>query len=238
MRESFRIDRLIRGCLLAGGLLMASVVLAGAQAKPNKAGEPSAKPVAAASASYVGSAACKACHAKTCEPWSVLLTAKPLPRTRCRPKSKAVRRVTGPASAHIGSGAQNKPRVPKANDAKGAPTAICGACHFQNDTSKAPKEWQNISGGNFARSMHGRKGLVLSFRATRATPTETTKRSLSRERTCVLAATVECWRVPRQEGSLYTFARGPWPVPDVPRSARDFGPEHVGLEIRRLPGVP
>ncbi|MHB9035812.1 MAG: cytochrome c3 family protein [Armatimonadota bacterium] len=153
-----RVEHIIRRWLLVGGFLLASVVLAGAQAKPDKPVQPAAQPAAAPKASYVGSVACKACHAKVVEPWLSSPHGKSLTQPSLPSELTGCEACHGPASVHIGSGAQNKPRVPKADDAAGT-NAICGACHFEDDSSKAPKEAQNLSSGNFARSMHGRKGL-------------------------------------------------------------------------------
>lgn len=133
-------------------------MLVGAQEKPKNDAEPAAKPAPAPQASYVGSAACKACHGKVVEPWLVSPHGKALMQDSLPAEIKGCETCHGPASLHISTGAQNKPRVPKVDEAA-ATNAICGACHFKSDSSKGAKEWQNLSGSFFARSMHGRKGL-------------------------------------------------------------------------------
>lgn len=116
-------------------------------------------PAAADSApSFVGSAACKACHGKIYDPMSATAHGKLFSEESLPAEINGCESCHGPGSIHSGSGGQTKLSIPKA-DNPAAVNKTCGACHFQNDSSKAPKDWQNLSGSNWVRTMHGRRGL-------------------------------------------------------------------------------
>jgi predicted CXXCH cytochrome family protein len=135
-------------CLTAVGLALA-VTSISAQ---NGSGKPEE-----AAASYVGPAACKACHAKMFEPWSTSAHGKALLDDSLAPELKGCEACHGPASVHIGSVSQSKPSIPSKDDP--AASSVCGKCHLTGESSKAPKEWQKLSPTAFSRSTHGRKGL-------------------------------------------------------------------------------
>lgn len=139
---------------LLSGILFVPLyaILAFAQGNPSSPADTTMK------ASYAGSDACKLCHGKTYDSWATSPHGKALTQGNLPAELTGCEACHGPGSVHIGSGAQNKPSVPKADDPQGV-IATCGACHFSNDVSKVPKEWQNLSSSNFARSTHGRKGL-------------------------------------------------------------------------------
>lgn len=108
--------------------------------------------------SFVGSASCKACHPKihdalSSSPHSKIFTDESLPV-----EIKGCEACHGPGSIHVGNAGKTKLSIPKA-DNPAAVNKTCGICHFKNESSKAPKEWQNLSGSNWARTMHGRKNL-------------------------------------------------------------------------------
>lgn len=118
-----------------------------------------AKPVPPPAPTYVGSAACKSCHPKASESWPTSPHGKALEAPSLPAELRGCEACHGPASLHLSAGADRKPFVPRAEDAKASNT-VCGSCHFQSESSKAPEQWRNITGGLFARSMHGRKGLA------------------------------------------------------------------------------
>ncbi len=163
MRMFNRIERIIGRWLLVGVLMLVSVAILVAQEKLAKPVDPASNTPKDATpapvAKYVGSAACKACHKKLCEPWPESVHGKALTQDSLPAEIKGCEACHGPASIHISSAGKTKPSIPKADEPKTA-NAVCGACHFQSESSKAPKEWQNIAGRAFARSTHGRKNLA------------------------------------------------------------------------------
>ncbi|OFX16003.1 MAG: hypothetical protein A2Z18_04310 [Armatimonadetes bacterium RBG_16_58_9] len=135
--------------------MVGSVMSAWTQGVPNTAANGADT---AASASYVGLPACKACHAKIYDPWLISPHGKALEQGSLPAEFTGCEACHGPGSRHIATGAQEKPRVLKA-DNPNETNAVCGTCHFESDSSKAPAAWQEFSGTFFDRSAHGRKGL-------------------------------------------------------------------------------
>ena len=150
-----RTDRSIWITILTAILLFATVVFLSAQEPPKGEAKPAAP---AAAPTYVGSAACKGCHAKLHDPWATSAHGKALGQDSLPSEVQGCEACHGPASAHVGNPTQTKPSIPKPDDPAKV-MAVCGGCHFKSDSSKAPKEWQNLSSAIYARSRHGRKNV-------------------------------------------------------------------------------
>jgi predicted CXXCH cytochrome family protein len=159
MKNSGRTNRAIGGAVVGVSLFLASVTLVRAQDAPGNAAVAPAKPAPSSMPSYVGSDACKKCHAAAVQAWSTSAHGKSLTKEGLPANLNACEACHGPASAHVESPGLKKFRPISADDPKIA-NAVCGTCHFKDEASKAPAEWQNIQGGYFARSMHGRKDLA------------------------------------------------------------------------------
>ena len=136
--------------LLGGTLGLACAALVWAQDSPE---DPAEKP-----ASYVGSEPCKVCHPQLSDAWSTSAHGAALTTDSLPTGYSGCEACHGPGGRHVGSGAKNKPTVPKADDAAET-NALCGKCHFKGDSTKAPQAWQNLSGKLYVRNMHGRKGV-------------------------------------------------------------------------------
>ncbi|HEY3414359.1 MAG TPA: cytochrome c3 family protein [Armatimonadota bacterium] len=163
MTTSGKTSRAVRSAILGVGLFLASVTPIRAQAAPRGAGAPAVAkpptPPAPAAPAYVGSGACKNCHAAAVDAWSKSAHGKSLTKDGLPAELNACEACHGPAGAHVASPGTRKLRVINADDPKAA-NAVCGTCHFKNEASKAPAEWQNIPGRYFAGSQHGRKNLA------------------------------------------------------------------------------
>ncbi|MHB1457818.1 MAG: cytochrome c3 family protein [Armatimonadota bacterium] len=108
--------------------------------------------------SFVGSVACKACHTKVYDPIAASPHGKLFTEESLSPEIKGCESCHGPGSIHVGSAGKTRLSIPKAEN-PAAVNKTCGACHFKSESSKAPKEWQNLSSSNWVRTMHGRRNL-------------------------------------------------------------------------------
>lgn len=143
----------VKSVLLGAFLLLVTLLV-----RANADGPTPATPPAPKTATYVGPALCKGCHAKVYEAWAPSPHGKAAEEPTLSANLKGCESCHGPASLHVPAGAAHTPPIPKATDQPGV-LATCGACHFTNTASAAPPAWQTLSSQNFLASAHGRKGL-------------------------------------------------------------------------------
>ena len=107
-------------------------------------------------ARFVGSAACKVCHGPLYDAWATSPHAKTLTESTLPASLTGCEACHGASGQHIGK-VSIKPSTPKATNPAGVNT-ICGACHFIDNSSRAPKAWQTIAGDSFLHSRHAQQG--------------------------------------------------------------------------------
>lgn len=131
-----------------------ALVIAGLAMNAGGAQEKADKPAA----TYVGSAACKGCHAKVFETWSESTHGKYMLQDSLPQDHKGCEACHGPASLHVGAPADNKPWIP--NTAEPAKTnTVCGKCHNQVKSDKELPKWQNVSQSDYSHNTHSRKKI-------------------------------------------------------------------------------
>ena len=141
--------RLLGGC---GVIVIAAALAIGVSGAEDTGGSPS--PAAA----FVGSVACKSCHAKVNDTWVESPHGKALLQDSLPQERKGCEACHGPASLHVGNPAGSKPAIPTA--AEHAKTnALCGACHYQDKTLEEPVKWQNTNQATYSRNTHSRKNM-------------------------------------------------------------------------------
>ncbi len=135
--------------------MVAALVMAlGTRSRGAGAPEP---PAAAPAATYIGSEACKACHAAVAQKWDAAAHGKALSDTSLPPEARGCEACHGPGSGHAGSMGKN----PIGESFSQAPAdrieQACGKCHLP-DKSGATSAAPALSAKYWHRTSHARQG--------------------------------------------------------------------------------